>query len=77
MYFNVCLSIKLNSLSCSFTSISFLTNLYFCDIFVILQMGYGSRALDLLQQYYEGKMISLSETKDIEDNITPVEEQVI
>jgi hypothetical protein len=40
-------------------------------------MGYGSRALDLLQQYYEGKMISLSETKDIEDNITPVEEQVI
>lgn len=40
-------------------------------------MGYGSRALDLLQQYYEGKMISLSETKDVEDNVTPVDEKDI
>lgn len=38
-------------------------------------MGYGSRALNLLQQYYEGKMISLSETKEVEDNVTPVDEQ--
>ncbi|CAG2245783.1 KRE33 [Mytilus edulis] len=38
-------------------------------------MGYGTRAMNLLQQYYKGEMISLSETKDIEDNVTPVDEQ--
>lgn len=39
-------------------------------------MGYGTRAMNLLQQYYKGEMISLSETKDIDDNVTPVDEQV-
>ncbi|XP_076114822.1 RNA cytidine acetyltransferase-like [Mytilus galloprovincialis] len=38
-------------------------------------MGYGTRAMNLLQQYYKGEMISLSETKDIDDNVTPVDEQ--
>ena len=30
-------------------------------------MGYGSRALELLQQYYEGKMPSLDEGSDSDD----------
>jgi hypothetical protein len=29
-------------------------------------MGYGSKALKLLQQYYEGKMASLDETEESE-----------
>ena len=28
---------------------------------VCVQMGYGSRAMELLQQYYEGKMASIGD----------------
>lgn len=37
-------------------------------------MGYGTRALYLLSQYYEGKTINLSEMVDTEDNIPTVSE---
>lgn len=42
-------------------------------------MGYGSRALDLLQQYYEGKMIDLdekSEGSSIQEMETVQEEEL-
>ena len=29
----------------------------------VSQMGYGSRAMEMLQQYYEGKIPNLSETE--------------
>lgn len=41
-------------------------------------MGYGTRAMELLQQYYEGKQPSLSEdtVPDEENTITNVAEEV-
>ena len=36
-------------------------------------MGYGSRALELLQQYYEGKVLSLTEG----DTAVPQEAQTV
>jgi len=39
-------------------------------------MGYGSRAIDLLQQYYEGKMVDIGEgTQDMQsEDIETVQE---
>src|SRR3984885_13373215 len=37
-----------------------------------LKMGYGSRALELLTDFYEGKFASLSETDDSAQNMTRV-----
>ena len=34
-----------------------------CMFLCVSQMGYGSRALEILQQYYEGKIPNLSETE--------------
>lgn len=39
-------------------------------------MGYGTRALYLLSQYYEGRTINLSEMVDTEDNIPTVSDSV-
>ena len=37
-------------------------------------MGYGSRALELLEKYYEGGLTSLEEV--LEDEVTTVTEEV-
>ena len=42
----------------------------------LLQMGYGSRALSLLKQYYKGEVVSLSETADAEPQTSVVDDQV-
>lgn len=39
-------------------------------------MGYGSRALSLLKQYYKGEVVSLSETVDSEPHTNVVDDQV-
>lgn len=39
-------------------------------------MGYGSRALSLLKQYYKGEVVSLSETVDSEPQTNVVDDQV-
>lgn len=39
-------------------------------------MGYGSRALSLLKQYYKGEVVSLSETADTEPQTSVVDDQV-
>eukprot|EP00088_Acartia_fossae_P056673 TRINITY_DN6600_c0_g1_i3.p1 TRINITY_DN6600_c0_g1~~TRINITY_DN6600_c0_g1_i3.p1 ORF type:complete len:1013 (-),score=323.42 TRINITY_DN6600_c0_g1_i3:32-3070(-) len=39
------------------------------------RMGYGTRALQLLQKYYEGEMVNLSEKGDVETEIPVVEEE--
>lgn len=44
--------------------------------FCIEQMGYGSRALSLLKQYYRGEVVSLSETVDSEPQTNVVDGQV-
>lgn len=44
--------------------------------FCIEQMGYGSRALSLLKQYYRGEVVSLSETVDSEPQTNVVDDQV-
>lgn len=44
----------------------------------IPQMGYGSRALELLQMYYEGKCPTMDENGRTDDcEITPVNSEVI
>lgn len=44
--------------------------------FWIEQMGYGSRALSLLKQYYKGEVVSLSETVDSEPQTNVIDDQV-
>ena len=39
-------------------------------------MGYGTRALHLLQQYYEGRVPSLEESTQEDDQASRVEDQV-
>lgn len=42
------------------------------------QMGYGTRALELLQMYYEGKFPTMDENGQTDDSeITPVNSEVI
>ena len=36
-----------------------------CFAFSVFQMGYGSRALEMLQQYYEGRVPSLVESDNL------------
>lgn len=40
-------------------------------------MGYGSRALDLLKQYYEGKMTSLEEEVAIPQEIDSIPDEEV
>ena len=41
-------------------------------------MGYGSRALELLEKYYEGSLTSLDETNDeMNEEVNTVDEGVI
>ena len=41
-------------------------------------MGYGCRALELLQKYYEGKIPSLNEEEpDIQEEATKIDNQVL
>jgi len=40
-------------------------------------MGYGTRALQLLGNYYEGKIQSLTEQATVEEEITTVKDEVI
>ena len=41
-------------------------------------MGYGCRALELLQKYYEGKIPSLNEEEpDIQEEATKIDSQVL
>ena len=41
---------------------------------LLLQMGYGSRAMELLQKYYEGKIQNLSEAE--EEEMSNVKDEV-
>ena len=41
---------------------------------MLLQMGYGSRAMELLQKYYEGKIQNLSEAE--EEEMSNVKDEV-
>ncbi|CAF0885538.1 unnamed protein product [Brachionus calyciflorus] len=38
-------------------------------------MGYGQRAMNLLKDYYEGKMLSLNENEKVDEEIKPVEDE--
>lgn len=39
-------------------------------------MGYGSRALQLLTQYYKGEIVGLNEDVEVPKDIEPVDEEV-
>lgn len=45
------------------------------NVFVIAQMGYGARALQLLKQYYEFKILSLDEDENVPEEIEDVKEE--
>lgn len=51
----------------------------FFDVTVILtlQMGYGSRALELLQRYYEQKIVNLNEEHKVSDEVERLDEEDI